>query len=298
MLDLGSKEEGISRSILIVSAEGCIQSEDGNRFKAQSARTPRKQLWMALKTKSTCDNTSSSDSSNDSTLATYSFAGIFDHGCYYAANSFYDPVTDRHVVYGWITEEDLPDTLRHAQGWSGLLSLPRTVQLEVMHDVARARRSQLQTISSIETEADCRGTYTVRTLGIRPDERVKKLRAKASRFALQDVALRSCFSSVGCSIPLQTLRWEVEAEFAVHKQCSRVGIRIAHSAGILFAPLPNHQVFILTGGIYRPENLHHHFLATDHRNLHHPTALSHTPGDQSQRGARSTYFIHVPRRPG
>lgn len=38
MLDLVSKEEGISRSILIASAEGCIQSEDENRAKDQSIR--------------------------------------------------------------------------------------------------------------------------------------------------------------------------------------------------------------------------------------------------------------------
>ncbi|KAH8689611.1 glycosyl hydrolases family 32 superfamily [Talaromyces proteolyticus] len=226
VLELSSEEDGISRTFVIVGAEGCLQSKDdvtGSRIKAQTARTPRQQLWMALKAKS------SDDASSNSALATYSFAGIFDHGCYYAANSFYDPVTGRHVFYGWVTEEDLPDNLRHAQGWSGLISLPRTVQLQVLHNIVRARSSKLQTITSIETEADSRGTYTVRTLGTQPDDRLKKLRAKASSFTLQNLTLHSSCSADSI-MTLKTSRWEVEARFAVHKQCTRAGIQITHSA--------------------------------------------------------------------
>lgn len=238
VLDLSSKEEGISRTFVIVGAEGCLESDDnvilsGDQVKARTARIARQQLWMALKAKSTSDN---HKASSNNALLTYSFAGVFDHGCYYAANSFYDPMTDQHIVYGWITEEDLPDHLRYAQGWSGLISLPRTVKLAVLHNVISARRSELQTITSIETEADSQGTYTVRTLGVQPDDRLKRLRAKASSFTLQNVALHPC--SPAGAVALQTSKWEVEATFAVHRQCTRVGIQLAHSAGMPNGAIP------------------------------------------------------------
>ena len=219
---------------MVVGTEGCLLVKDDDRVMARTARTQRQQLWMALKAKPAivCDEDNNDSSTNTQALATYSFAGIFDHGCYYAANSFYDPVTAQHIVYGWITEEDLPDNLRHAQGWSGLISLPRMVHLQVLHNIVRARNSALQCITSMETEIDSRGTYTVRTLGIRPDDRLRKLRDKARRaHTMQNLSLRSSHSSQSI-IPLRTSKWEVEAEFAVHKQCTRVGIQISHSAGM------------------------------------------------------------------
>lgn len=235
VFDLVSKEkEAVSRAFMIVGAEGCLPSKNEDRNMAPTARTQRQQLWMALKAKPvTCDEQHDDGASTNTTLATYSFAGIFDHGCYYAANSFYDPVTAHHVVYGWITEEDLPDTLRHAQGWSGLISLPRTVHLQVLHNVVRARSSELQSITSMETEPDSRGTYTVRTLGIRPDDRLKKLRDKTHTVhTMQNLSFHSSSCSAQSTMPLKTSRWEVEAEFAVRKQCTRVGIRVANSAGM------------------------------------------------------------------
>lgn len=235
VFDLVSQEEEVvSRTFMVVGTEGCLLVKDDDRVMARTARTQRQQLWMALKAKPTiiCDEENNDPSTNTQALATYSFAGIFDHGCYYAANSFYDPVTAQHVVYGWITEEDLPDDLRHGQGWSGLISLPRTVHLQVLQNVVRARNSELQSITSMETEVDSRGTHTVRTLGIRPDDRLRKLRDKARWVhTMQSPSLLSSQSSQSV-IPLRTSKWEVEAEFAVQKQCTRVGIQISHSAGM------------------------------------------------------------------
>ncbi|EPQ29873.1 uncharacterized protein PFL1_02546 [Pseudozyma flocculosa PF-1] len=51
--------------------------------------------------------------------------GLLDHGCLYAASSFQDPVKDRRIMWGWITEDDLPEDQYERQGWSGCLSLPR-----------------------------------------------------------------------------------------------------------------------------------------------------------------------------
>lgn len=205
-------DEGTPRDFFIMGAEGCI----GTGY--QQKRGPRGQLWMSVKLRSERTNTSDS-------LATYAFAGIFDHGCLYAANSFFDPVTGRQIVYGWIMEEDLPDYLRHRQGWSGLISLPRAVKLMTLHHVKRARRSELKSITSIETEEDTgTGTHTVRTLGIQPDPRIEKLRMGARRSQLADLEL----NPEGSALPLTTSRWELDAEFAVGKQCTGVNVAIDH----------------------------------------------------------------------
>lgn len=300
VFDLRSKEEEtVSRTFMIVGAEGCLPSKDDDGVMARTTRTQRQQLWMALKAKPSYSNQQHEDndaSPTTTTLATYSFAGIFDHGCYYAANSFYDPLTGQHVVYGWITEEDLPDTLRHGQGWSGLISLPRTVHLQVLHNVVRARKSELQTITSMESEADSRGMHTVRTLGIQPDNRLKKLRGKACRVhTMQNLSLHPS-RDASSIIPLNTSRWEVEAEFAVHKQCARVGIQIAHSAGMSIPPIADHDhANVLCPSMYRLEKLHHPFMEPIHRDLHRRTTASHIPRHQPRRRERTAYVINVPR---
>lgn len=228
VLSLSDRQCGVSRNFVIMGTEGCIQPTGshrvGNRVKSYIARTPRQQLWMSLKERPTSEKTEAFEA-----LMTHSFAGVFDHGCFYAANSFYDPKSDQHLVYGWITEEDLPDDLRHAQGWSGMISAPRAVKLTTLCNVTRARQSELKQITSIETEPDGQGAYIIRTLGIQPEDRLKKLRNRASRSEVKDMILHHNISF--SSVSLQTSRWEVDAEFAVDRQCSRVGIQIAHGLG-------------------------------------------------------------------
>ncbi|KAI9934147.1 hypothetical protein ASPWEDRAFT_103635 [Aspergillus wentii DTO 134E9] len=209
-----------SRDFIITGAEGCL--EIGNPQK----RVPRSQLWMCVKPRSELGKHCGFEP-----LTTYAFGGIFDHGCFYAANSFWDPVTSQQIVYGWITEEDLPDSLRHRQGWSGLISLPRAIKLMTLHNVKKARRSELKKITSIETEVNSHGTYTVRTLGVQPDQRLGKLRALARKTQLASLQLQSAshHARLENTIPLKTPRWEMNTEFVVNEQCALVGIEIGHN---------------------------------------------------------------------
>ena len=229
VVSVADYQEVVSRDFVITGAEGCIPSPCENQ--ASPRRVPRAQLWISVMIDpqfSGPDSSSSSSSSSgsDTPLANYAFSGIFDHGCFYAANSFFDPLTKRHVVYGWITEDDLPDSLRYGQGWSGLISLPRTVDLITKHRVKRARHSELSRITSIEAEKGDpqTGTYTIRTLGIRPDPRVEKLRANARYAELTEIGL----DPEGVILPLRTSRWEIYAEFAVGRTCTSVGFDVDH----------------------------------------------------------------------
>lgn len=59
--------------------------------------------------------------------------GMLDHGCLYAASSFVDPVRQRRILWGWITEDDMPEEHYDVQGWSGCLSLPRELFKHPVH---------------------------------------------------------------------------------------------------------------------------------------------------------------------
>lgn len=226
---------GESRDFVVMGVEGCLRHESSNVDvkEARNRRDARAQLWMSVK--------ANEDSSEDGALTRYAFAGTFDHGCFYAANSFWDPQISQRIVYGWITEEDLSDGPRHRQGWSGMISLPRVVRLMTMRNVKRARSSKLDMITSIEAVANEpeHGTFTVHTLGIGADARLSRLRLGAKHRQLAASLLP--FPLKKFTEPylfVTTNRWELQAQFSVSPSCDRVGLEIAHSEGKLHAHSP------------------------------------------------------------
>ncbi|RAK96454.1 glycoside hydrolase family 32 protein [Aspergillus ibericus CBS 121593] len=249
-------DEKTTRYFIIMGAEGCLDS------RKYVKRTPRAQLWMSIKP---C-------SSAADALATYAFSGIFDHGCCYAANSFWDPITAQQIVYCWITEEDLPDDLRHQQGWSGMLSIPRVAKLITLHRVRRARHSELSAITSIETQRVTQQTSTIRTLGIQPDPRLEGLRNERCKMHVDNLPLENRRDGDSLSSPhlsLITSTWEVLAEFSVSNQCSAVGMEIKHGDDMQHRTIlywePSRETFI----VQRP-------LPHDSRINHDPESAPHT----------------------
>lgn len=100
--------------------------------------------------------------------------GLLDHGCLYAASSFHDPQHDRRIMWGWITEDDLPEDYYDTQGWAGLISLPR----ELFHHPTSSE------------------------LGIRPAQEVYKLRQGAQHITF--VAEKwQLVSTSSCSWPVR-----------------------------------------------------------------------------------------------
>ncbi|KAE8387698.1 glycosyl hydrolase [Aspergillus alliaceus] len=241
-----SDDQGVSRDFAIMGSEGCVHFDDiprqTGRKMAIDKRTSRQQLWMSLTLRPKMEMQDESEA-----LAKYSFAGVFDHGCFYAANAFFDPNTSLNTVFGWITEEDLPDHLRHVQGWSGMLSTPRVVRMMTLGNVIRARHSDLKAITSIEAELNTKGSYTVRTLGVQPDQRLMKLRNKARNTEIRDLKLYH-----DATVPLQTSKWEVKAELAVNQQCTRVGFAVAHNADFSSETIISWEVPSETFTVERP----------------------------------------------
>ncbi|KAJ5752315.1 hypothetical protein N7520_009232 [Penicillium odoratum] len=212
-----------SRDFVVMGVEGCLRPEITNQDSGQARhrRDPRGLMWMSVK---------SSNNANADALTKYGCAGFFDHGCLYAANSFWDPETSQRIVFGWVTEEDLPDGPRHRQGWSGLISLPRVTKLFTLHNVAKARCSPLESITSIEMVKSSGSGFTIHTLGISPDSRISRLRHKAIKGHLATSALTTrAASDSGNCLSLSSNRWELQAKFLVGQSCRRVGVEIAHS---------------------------------------------------------------------
>lgn len=231
-LSLSDEENPHSVSdFLIMGTEGCLEDDStGSAGNAGPSRPSRGQLWMSGKLRK--------DEAIGSPNISYNFGGHLDHGCLYAANSFFDPRSQKYVVWGWVTEEDLCDDFRHQQGWSGALSMPRQLYLQTLHHVVGALVSDLPSITSFKQEPEGDGSFTIQTLASEPYRPlVQHLRgspdAKFShlgRFTLDNSFFEVIFSSEA----LQTKHWELECSFKISKTCSRVGLSIGHSKGRKF----------------------------------------------------------------
>lgn len=219
-------DSSITREFLVMGTEGCI--EDGAVHEPEDLSRPcRNQLWMSgsLHYRGTHDLPAANMS--------YDCGGHLDHGCLYAANSFFDPQTQKPVVWGWIPEDDLCDALRHKQGWSGMLSMPRELRMQTIQHVIGTCSSSLEKITNIEVVKDNLGSNTVRTLASEPLQNlVQRLRTgpDVRHTRIEGSVLGIEPSTCGLSTNgLTTDRWELRCSIKVSRYCRHVGLRISHS---------------------------------------------------------------------
>ncbi|KJY00062.1 glycoside hydrolase family 32 protein [Zymoseptoria brevis] len=223
------EDPSVERDFIVMGTEGCLSEAPAPSEAAVGPSRPaRGQLWMSGSLQKSSD-----DQIPGPVDMTYDYGGHLDHGCMYAANSFFDPRSGKQIVWGWLTEEHLCDELRHAQGWSGILSMPRELRLQTMRHVIASSTSVLSSITSIELEADAHGSHTVRTLAIQPYQSlieklrqgsgVRKSSLKRTRLANGDQSVQ--FSSA----QVQSTSWELDCMFQVSRGSSTVGVSIAHT---------------------------------------------------------------------
>ncbi len=84
--------------------------------------------------------------------------GVLDHGAYYAPKSFHAP-DGRRILWGWI-QETRPQAEFAAAGWSGVMSLPRVLNVDA------AGRLQIMPAEEVETLRGARLTATPREPGV------------------------------------------------------------------------------------------------------------------------------------
>ncbi|KAK9893407.1 glycoside hydrolase family 32 protein [Cystobasidium minutum MCA 4210] len=158
----------------------------------------------------------------------YGKSGVMDWGCFYAASTSEHPIDGRRLVMGWIPEDDLTVTQRRDQGWAGMASLARELVSLEYSDVVKALATPISEIGSLTCEREGPGTYTVKTVGIRPVKELLKLRETAKARQIADCSLRSSARSL--RLPLQSKTWELEFEADILESCSALNVIIQHSA--------------------------------------------------------------------
>ncbi|KAE8132033.1 glycosyl hydrolase [Aspergillus pseudotamarii] len=221
----GNDPHSIS-DFLIMGTEGCL--EDISKWPPSTAspsRPRRNQLWMS--------GDLGKDESNGSASMSFNFGGHLDHGCLYAANSFFDPRSQSHIFWGWITEDDLCDDLRHQQGWSGVLSMPRQLYLQTLRNVVGSLVSDLPCITSIKTHSVNGGASTIQTLASGPYQPLVQHLRSAPSVQLSQLG-RLCLGASASGVELLpekglSKQWELECSFKISQKCSNVGVSINHS---------------------------------------------------------------------
>ncbi|OQE16494.1 hypothetical protein PENFLA_c027G03094 [Penicillium flavigenum] len=215
-----------SRVCLILGAEGDIEREHIRNYEGDAhipPRTVRSLLWMFgdLRVE------------NNVPRVEYTYGGYLDCGSSYAANSFFDPVSKRHIMHAWIPEEDIPASYAKDKGWNGALAIPRELFLLSASNVTRALYTPLSEISSVEHVPNQDGSATIYTLGIRPVEEIVRLR-KRHRHSCQRRYISlppptAAASHALCSTSSTT--WELDAEITINPSCCfEVGFHIRHNS--------------------------------------------------------------------
>ena len=224
IIDLHAASGSDTRHFLIIGAEGDVEKEhikNCDRPADAPKRTTRAQVWM------------SGDlvAADQGTKFQYSHGGYLDHGPYYAANSFLDPVTGRRIVYGWIPEEDITLDAAREKGWNGALALPRELSLLRIPRVTGALNSPLEDIAPFETKEEADGSVTVFTLGVKPIEELSRLR-ESSRVTNSETVLSLPGPEQEADKRIFTATsniWELEATISIKPGCEVVGFHLRHN---------------------------------------------------------------------
>lgn len=213
-----------ARLFLVIGAEGDVEKDHVNNYKRTPetpSRTVRAQLWMSG------DLTTTSDGIK----LQYRHGGYLDHGPYYAANSFLDPVSGRRIVYGWIPEEDIPLDAAHEKGWNGALALPREIFLLRIPNVIGTLHSQLSGMSPFELKTEPDGSTTVITLGVRPINELASARKSSQKMGTSEPLLlpKSDMTSQQELFRTSSASWELEATISIEPECEAVGFHLRHN---------------------------------------------------------------------
>ena len=221
-LALGSGQN--NRTCLIIGAEGDVERDHIRDFKSRSPvppRTVRSLLWMFGDLKS----------NNNLPSLTYTHSGYLDCGSLYAANSFFDPVSKRHIMHAWIPEEDIPAGYANKKGWNGALAIPRELFLLTIENVFRSLKGPLREIASIDAIQQPNGLTAIYTLGIRPIQEVSRLRALCvHHHEWKSLPLSSTTQNL-CSTAFPS--WDLHGVISIDpNHCQEVGFYVRHSDGM------------------------------------------------------------------
>jgi beta-fructofuranosidase len=171
-------------------------------------------------------------------------AGVSDWGDTYALNSFYDPQGDRRIFYGWVMEAN-NNYGERAFGYNGQITLPREVFVQVYQNVVNVNGSLTQPGSwTVMPNTD--GTYTFKTLGIRPIHEVTNLRQNNSTVSLTSQTFNQ--STAFTSLNVSSSNFELQANINISSNATAGFVFRRSSNGLEYTTLiydPISQYLIL-----------------------------------------------------
>jgi beta-fructofuranosidase len=149
-------------------------------------------------------------------------SGMVDYGCLYAATTFLHVPSQRRLLWGWITEDDLAESRYDQQGWSGCMSLPREMLTLTYKGVYKsvAADEDLKHTFQMEEEEENK-SLKLQTLGSRPAEETLALRQGADYFVVQQPAPGL--------LPIQSKSFELEVDISVDGNQAEIGLLICHN---------------------------------------------------------------------
>ncbi|KAK7963930.1 glycoside hydrolase family 32 protein [Apiospora saccharicola] len=205
---------------LVMSVEGMTETETTGVAPTGHTefRRDHKQMWLCGKLE---------PGQGQTIEMAYRYGGFLDHGCYYAGNSFCEPKSQRHIILGWLVEEDLSLEKRKAQGWSGMLSLPRMLKLQRLENVFEPIDSKMESLKSFGVQMTAPQTYTLTTLCAVPAGRLQQLRRNPQ--SLDPRTLSSTNDSTGGLELANGNCWELKASFGLTPETEIVGLVLHHS---------------------------------------------------------------------
>ncbi|KXJ90109.1 glycosyl hydrolase [Microdochium bolleyi] len=230
-----SRDTQQTRDFLVLGAEGGLKP--GAK---ETDESPYGQwsLWMAGTLRRNDDTSSPAvvDMKHD-------YSGYLDHGCFYAANSYQHPTTKQRIVWGWLKEEDLTLARREAKGWTGYLSLPRELYLQMTDNVVGVvGADKLEDVTSIAVTSARRAE----TLGIRPLPSLQAYRNPSTTYTRTRRSSSASAKSSTKMLATGSSSWELEATIriplATAQRPKRVGFHIRHNkdltqrSTVYFAP--------------------------------------------------------------
>ncbi|CAK9785266.1 Arabinanase/levansucrase/invertase [Cutaneotrichosporon oleaginosum] len=153
-----------------------------------------------------------------------SAAGVVDWGALYAFNTFEHK--GRHILWGWLMDEELPDAILAKRGWTGCLGVPRELFLASYAGVASALASKIEDVGCFERLP----SGEVVTLGMRPVTELANLRGER-------VASATGGPKLQLDAPL-TMAINLEVEITDETEAVELRVRCSRTVhtSIIFSP--------------------------------------------------------------
>ena len=113
------------------------------------------QDWWAIGKYSEVSDASQPDSFEPSAADILDGGQVYDHGKFYASKTFFDPLADRQVLWGWVNYA-CPGT-----DWTGIQTFPRSVTLDPANST-KLRTYPIDEIASLRVVGGTSGYVTVK----------------------------------------------------------------------------------------------------------------------------------------